>query len=72
MMAANLDQLPADGSQRVVIRPQRSTVIAFNVVMGTISLIGAGAMLVQGSPVAALVCLGIYGLLVYAMLRPGR
>ncbi len=66
-MAANLDQLPADGSQRLVIRPQKSTVITFNVAMGTTSLIGAGFMLVQGSPVAALVCLGIFGLLVYAM-----
>ncbi|HKV29383.1 MAG TPA: hypothetical protein VJT14_00020 [Candidatus Dormibacteraeota bacterium] len=66
-MAAHLDQLPSDGSQRLVIRPQKATVITFNVAMGTVSLIFAGVMLVQGSPAAALVCLGIYGLLVYAI-----
>jgi len=66
-MAANLDQLPADGTQRLVIRPQKSMVITFSVAMGTIFLIGTGAMLVLGSPSAALVCLGIGGLFVYAM-----
>jgi hypothetical protein len=33
-MAANLDQLPADGSQRLVIRPQQSTLITFSVIIG--------------------------------------
>jgi len=66
-MAANLDQIPADGAQRLVIRAQKSRVIAFSVAIGTTSLIGAGAILVLGSPAAALVCLGIGGLFVYAM-----
>ena len=68
VLAANLDQLPADGTQRLVIRPQKSRVIAFNVTMGIISLIGAGAMLTAGSPVSALVCLGMGGLVIYAVL----
>jgi hypothetical protein len=66
-MAANLDQLPADGSQRLVIRPQKSRAVTFSVVMGILSLIGAGAFLVQGSPVAALTCLGVGGFVVYAI-----
>ena len=65
-MAANLDQLPADGTQRLVIRGQQSKVMAFSVFMGTISLIGAGLMLVRGTLSAALVCLGTGGLFVYA------
>ena len=65
-MAANLNQLPADGTQRLVIRPQKSKVITFSVVIGTISLIGAGVLL--SSPVAALVWLGIGGLCIYAVL----
>ena len=68
MVAANLDQLPADGSQRLVIRPRKATVIAFSVAMGTVSLIFAGATLVLGSLWAALICLAIGGMLVYAML----
>ena len=32
-MAANLNQLPADGTQRLVIRPQKSKVITFSVVI---------------------------------------
>ena len=66
-MAANLDPLPADSSQRLVIRPQKATVITFSVAMGTTSVIVAGAMLVMGSPEMALVWMGICGLLVYAM-----
>ncbi len=31
VMAANPDQLPADGAQRLVIRIQKSKVIAFSV-----------------------------------------
>ncbi|HYS01582.1 MAG TPA: hypothetical protein VET82_04450 [Candidatus Eisenbacteria bacterium] len=64
-MAANLDQLPADGTQRLVIRPQQSRVIAFSVVIGTMSLLAA--IVVRSNPVAALVCLGIGGLCVYAV-----
>jgi len=66
-MAANLDQLPADGTHRLVIRPQKSLVITYNGAMGTTSLIFAGAMLVRGSLSAALVCLGIGGLCIYAV-----
>jgi hypothetical protein len=58
-MAANLDQLPADGSQRLVIRPQKSFTITASAAFGTIFLIGAGAMLVEGSLSAALACVGI-------------
>jgi hypothetical protein len=68
-MAASLNELPADGTQRLVIRPRKATVIAFSVAMGTVSLIFAGAMLVLGSPVGALVCLGVGGFMVYAMTR---
>jgi hypothetical protein len=67
VMAANLEQLPADGSQRLVIRPKTATVVAFDVAIGATSLIGVGATMVKGSPVAALVCLGVGGLCVYAM-----
>jgi len=47
-MAANLDELPADCSQRLLIRPKKATVIAFNVAMGVTSLIFAGTTLVMG------------------------
>jgi hypothetical protein len=67
-MAANLKLLPADGSQRLVIRPQQSMVNTFCVVMGAMSLIGVGAMLVLGSPRGALICLGIGGLCIYGVL----
>lgn len=67
-MEANLDQLPADGSQRVVIRPLKSFVMTASVAFGVIFLIGTGAMLVQGSPSAALVCVGIGALCICAAL----
>jgi hypothetical protein len=63
VMAANLD-LPADGSQRLVLRPQKWRVMSFSVATGILSLVGAG--IVMGSPVSALVCLGIGGLVIYA------
>jgi hypothetical protein len=66
-MTANLDQLPADGTQRLVIRFQKSKVTSLSVVIGTTSLIGAGLMLVRGTLSAALFCVGIGGLAVYAM-----
>jgi hypothetical protein len=62
-MAANLDQLPADGTQRLVIHIQKSKAITFSVVIGTLSLIAA--IVVLSNPLAALVCLGIGGLFVY-------
>jgi hypothetical protein len=67
-MAANLDQLPADGSQRLVIRPQKSRVIAFSVAIGVTTLVVGGDMLLRGSVGPALGCLGIGGLFVYAVL----
>src|SRR5712691_342580 len=67
VMAANPDQLPADGAERLVIRIQKSKVIAFSAGIGTISLVGAGLMVVRGTLSAALFCLGIGGLVVYAM-----
>jgi hypothetical protein len=68
MMAANLDQLPADGGQRLVIRVQKSMVITSLVAIGTIFLIGAAALLAMGSPSASLSCLGIGGVFLYALL----
>ena len=69
MMAANLDQLPADGSQRLVIRPQRSTLITFSVIIGTVTLLGAGVMLSGRSLVPVLVWLGIGALFMYGLYR---
>jgi hypothetical protein len=69
-MAANPNQLPMDGTQRLVIRVQTWRVMAFSVVMGIMSLIVAGDLLVRGSPVAALVALGIGGLFVYMAMSP--
>jgi hypothetical protein len=66
-MAANPDQLPADGAQRLVIRIPKSKVTAFSLAIGTISLIGVGLMLVRGTLSAALFCLGLGGLAVYAI-----
>lgn len=68
-MTPNIDQLPADGSERLLIRPKTATVITFSVAMGVTFSIIAGALLVMGSPVAALICLGICGLSIYAMAR---
>jgi hypothetical protein len=68
MMAANLDQLPVDGGQRLVIRVQKSMVITSVAAMGTIFLIGAAALIAVGSPSASLLCLGIGGAFLYAML----
>lgn len=68
-MAANLDQLPADGSQRLVIRPQRSALITFSVIIGTATLLGAGVMLSGRSLVPVLVWLGIGGLFLYGLYR---
>ena len=58
-MAANLDQLPADGSQRLVIRPQRSRLITFSMIIGTVTLFGAVIMLNGHSLVPVVVWLGI-------------
>jgi hypothetical protein len=69
MMAANLDQLPADGSQCLVIRPQRSKLITFSVIIGTVTLLGAGVMLNGRSLVPVLVWLGIGGLFMYGLYR---
>ncbi|HSO94049.1 MAG TPA: hypothetical protein VLS53_06220 [Candidatus Dormibacteraeota bacterium] len=66
-MAANVDQLPEDGTQRLLIRPKQATVIAFSVAMGVTFSLFAGALLVMGSPVAALICVGICGSSIYAM-----
>jgi len=68
-MAANLDQLPADGSRRLVIRPQRSTLITFGVIIGTVTFLGAGVMLNGRSLVPVLVWLGIGGLFIYGLYR---
>jgi hypothetical protein len=68
-MAANLDQLPADGSQRLVIRPQQSTLITFCVIIGTVTLLGAWIMLSGRSLVPVLVWLGIGGLFIYGLYR---
>jgi len=67
-MATNLDQLPADGSQRLVIRPQKSRVIAFSVAIGITSLVIGGPLLVLDSVGTGLGCLGIGGLFIYAVL----
>lgn len=69
VMAANLDQLPADGSQRLVIRPQRSTLIAFSVIIATVTLLGAWLMLSGRSLVPVIVWLGIGGLFMYGLSR---
>jgi hypothetical protein len=68
-MAANLDQLPADGSQRLVIRPQRSSLIAFGVIIGTVTLLGAWLMLSGRSLVPVFVWLGIGALFIYGLYR---
>lgn len=68
-MAANLDQLPADGTQRLVIRPQQSTLIAFGVIIGTVTLLGAGLMLTGRSLMPVLVWLGIGALFIYGLYR---
>jgi hypothetical protein len=67
VVAANLDQLPADGTQRLVIRPQKSRVIAFSVSVGIISLVIGAPLLVLGSLGTGLGCLGVGGLLIYAV-----
>jgi len=63
-MAANLDQLPADGSQRLVIRPQQSTLVALGVIIGTVTLLGAGLMLSGRSLVPVFVWLAIGALFI--------
>jgi hypothetical protein len=68
-MAANLDQLPADGSQRLVIRPQQSTLIALGVIIVTVTLLGAGLMLSGRSLVPVFVWLGIGALFIYGLYR---
>jgi hypothetical protein len=68
-MAANLDQLPADGSQRLVIRPQRSSLITFGVIIGTVTLLGAWLMLSGRSLVPVFVWLGIGALFIYGLYR---
>ncbi len=68
-MAANLDQLPADGSQRLVIRPQQSTLITLGVIIGTVTLLGTGLMLNGRSLVPVFVWLGIGGLFIYGLYR---
>ena len=68
-MAGNLDQLPADGSQRLVIRPQQSTLIALGVIIVSATLLGAGFMLSGRSLVPVLVWLGIGGLFMYGLYR---
>src|ERR1700674_3309508 len=68
-MAANLDQLPVDGTQRLVIRPQQSTLIALGVIIGTVTLLGAGVMLSGRSLVPVFVWLGIGALFIYGLYR---
>jgi len=67
-MAANLDQLPADSSQRLVIRMQKSMAITSIAAIGTIFLFGAWVLLLMGTVSAALFCPGIGGVFLYAML----
>jgi hypothetical protein len=68
-MAANLDQLSADGSQRLVIRPQQWALVAFGVIIGTGTLLGAGVMLSGRSLVPVFVWLGIGALFIYGLYR---
>lgn len=65
----DLDQLPADGTQRLVIRPPRPTLITFGVIIGTVTLLGAGVKLNGRSLVPVLVWLGIGGLFMYGLYR---
>ena len=67
-MAANLDQIPADGSQRVVIRPQKSIATTFSISLVVLWLFGAGIMLIRGTVSGALLCLALGGLFLYAVL----
>jgi hypothetical protein len=69
MMAANLDQLPADGSQRLVIRPRQSTLIALGGIIGSVTLLGAGLMLSGRSLVPVFVWLGIGALFIFGLYR---
>jgi len=68
-MAANLDQPPWDGRQRLVIRPQQSTLIALGVIISTVTLLGAGVMLSGRSLVPVFVWLAIGALFIYGLYR---